>query len=115
MWLTNTFSRGFLNIGDNPLRYLVIEARDRGVEAEAEDVNPGCSAGTPLLTNSVLSICRIEERDSGARVELDRPSWLHSAAPIMTGRNEHDLTLAAGIHTLLPSDSPVVIVSFHLR
>lgn len=113
MWLTNTFSRGFLNIGDNPLQYLVIEARDRGIEAE--DVSRGCSAGTPLLANSLLSICWIEERADGARIELDQPSWLYSDDPIITGRNEHHLALDAGIHSLLPSESPVVIISFRPR
>lgn len=113
MWLTNTFSKGFENTGDESLQYLVIEARDRGIEAD--DVNLGCSAGTPLLNNSLLSICRIDERASGLRIELDQTSWLTSAAPILTGRDEHHLALDAGIHSLLPSESPVVIISFRPR
>lgn len=113
MWLTNTFSRGFENIGDTALQYLVIEARDP--EIEAEDIDHGCSAREPLLANSVLSICRIEGRGSGTKVELDRPSWLYSREPILAGSDEYHLALDAGIHSLLPSESPVVLVSFHSR
>ena len=113
MWLTNTFSRGFQNTGSDSLRYLVIEARDHQIETQ--DVKPACSAGTPLLTNTVLSICRIEERCDGLRIELDSPSWLYSSAPIVPGRNDHHLALTNGDHLLQPADSPVVIVSFTER
>lgn len=113
VWLTNTFSRGIKNTSDDQLQYLVIEASNRGVEAE--DVTHECSVGTPMLANSLLSICRIEERNSGATIEFDQPNWLYSADRIMAGRDKHHLVLAAGIHTLLPADSLVVIVSFHPR
>jgi hypothetical protein len=113
MWLSNTFSRGFENIGDGPLRYLVMEARDR--ELQAEDVSRECSAGTPLLTNSALSICRFGEHGDEARVELDQPSWLYSEKPIFAAGTERHLMLASGSHTLPPSASPVVIVCFRPR
>jgi hypothetical protein len=113
MWLTNTFSRGFENIGDDVLEYLVIEARDR--EIEVQEATRECRSGTPLLTNSALSICWIDTRDSETTIELDRPAWLYSEAPILTDRSEQHLAVEAGTHTLQASDAPVVIISFHPR
>ena len=108
MWLTNTFSRGFENIGDETLSYLVIEARDRDIQAE--DSDRGCDVGETLLTNSELSICRIGERSSGLTIELSRPSWLYSPAPLMAADGDSQIALPIGTHTLRPASSPVVVV-----
>ena len=110
MWLTNTFSRGFTNIGEGPVRYLVIEARDRGLSAE--ESSPKCTAGRSLLSNSVISICVVEERSEEMSIQLDRPSWLYSADSVLPGVPEHHSPRAAGSHTLPPSDSPVIVVGF---
>jgi hypothetical protein len=110
MWLENTVSKGFRNLADGDMHYLVIEARNRG--RTVEPVDGSCPSGSPVLANSALTVCRLDVGESQVLpvLHLEQAAWLSSEMPVLATSDGLFTELPPGEHTLRTSGGPVMLV-----
>lgn len=88
LWLTNQESKGFKNISNAELQYLVLESKNKSLTLVEPKPTTACDFGKALLSYNKFRICSIEP---GKEVEVgvDTEQWLY--VPISGSDKELEL------------------------
>lgn len=73
LWLQNKISKGFKNISQHTIEYLVLEAKDPGLQLTKS--NNQCNLGTTLLAFESLMVCKLSINNSIEPLNNEPFNW----------------------------------------
>jgi len=118
-YLTNRLSKGIKNIGQQSIKYLVLEAKDPFKKLIKSDRK--CKIGTTLLAFDSLMVCKVMVTNTVQAFQNESLSWLYSEQEFSaqhTGISTNEfiasssLVLTSGEYLLNSTVSPIVIIEF---